>query len=816
MSAKKQTPVKETVTKATSQAPAPSSNIYDRYIRGRELYYLLGIVLTVCYIVFADFISSKKIYLFKDIGSDTINMYHPLLIQLSEYLKHEGVPSWSFSQGMGQNIFPLWLGDFFSDFIMLFDKDTIPKLIVFMEILKVFLCAFIFFKYLKELKVSGFASLLGALLYAFSGYVILGGTWTIFSAEAVYVAIMLLGFERWLNKGKWFLFLLGITLLSFLQPFYLFSYTLFLIGYIIVRYHDVHAGNWKGFILFSIKTVGIAALGVAISSYQLLSDALMLLESPRVGGEAGLSARLKEQSMFLFADETLRFTTIFRSFGSDMIGVGNNFKGWQNYLEAPLFYCGILNLVAFPHVFSSLSKKQRWFYGVLTFVYVLPILFPYFRYAFWAFSGDYFRTFSLVIVLLMLFYSVKAISYIEQKGSINKIVLAVTGLVLLIFLYTPGSQFKGAVDQGQRSFATALILGYSAFLYLLSTSSGFKSVAKVMLVVLCFVEVAAFSYKSVNKRDAMLGRELTEKVGYNDYTVDAVKFIKEKDKSFFRLQKDYSSGMAMHASINDAKAQGFYGTPSYHSFNQPNYIKFLGDLNVIDPKDENATRWAKGLVERPFLFSMAAGKYWLSKRPENYLQNFGYDSIAKFGDVKVFKNRYALPLGYTYDKIYPLSAFKKLTTLQKDLYLLKGAVVDDEDLAAYPQLAKFNLADTTKQFSFDEYNALVSKLRKDTLTITKFKESDIAGEITVPAARILFFSIPFDAGWHATLNGADAKLYRVNAGLTGLLVNAGKNSVELHFEPRLKKTGTTISILAIVVLAGLLGLDFYRSRKSRA
>ena len=136
---------------------------------------------------------------------------------------------------MGQNIFPLWLGDFFSNFIMLFDKNTIPKVIVFMEILKIFLCAFIFFKFLKELKVTGFAAMIGALLYAFSGYVILGGTWIIFSTEAVYVAIMLLGFERWLNKGKWFLFLLGIALLGFLQPFYLYSYTIFLIGYIKIQ-----------------------------------------------------------------------------------------------------------------------------------------------------------------------------------------------------------------------------------------------------------------------------------------------------------------------------------------------------------------------------------------------------------------------------------------------------------------------------------------------------------------------------------------------------------------------------------------------------
>jgi uncharacterized membrane protein YfhO len=791
-----------------------TSNFYDTYIKGKELVYLLGIVLIGCSIIFQNFINLKKIFLFKDIGSDTINMYHPLLVNISDYLKKEGVPAWSFSQGMGQNIFPLWLGDFFSNFIMLFDKNTIPKVIVFMEILKIFLCALIFFKFLKELKVSGFAAMIGALLYAFSGYVILGGTWIIFSTEAVYVAIMLYGFERWLNKGKWFLFLLGIALLGFLQPFYLYSYTIFLIGYIIVRYHDVHNGNWKNFFVFSLKTIGIAALGVGITAYQLLPDVLMLIESPRVGGEAGLSAKLRAQPMFAMADEVLRFTTTFRAFGSDMLGVGTNFKGWQNYLEAPLFYCGILSLVAFPQVFSGLTKKQKLFYGILTFVFVLPIIFPYFRYMFWAFSGDYFRTFSLVISVLMLFFTVKSISFIEQNSKINKIVLLVTALFLLILLYTPATQFKSSIDTGMRSLAALLVLTYSALLFLLSYNTSIKHIAKLSLFIVCFFEVLYFSNTTINKRVAMYNSELTAKVGYNDYTTDAISFINSNDKSFFRVNKDYMSGMAIHGSINDAKAQCFYGTPSYHSFNQINYIKFLGDLNVIDAKDENSTRWAKGLGDRPILFSIASGKYWLSKRTDNSVDNMGFDSIAKFGDVKVYKNKFALPLGFTYDRGISEDVFKTLSASQKDFCLLRSCVIGNEDKATFTTFKQFNLADTTAPITFDNYFAYVNELKKDNFSISKFSENNIKGSVTINNPKVLFFSIPFDEGWSAKLNGVDAKLYRINSGLTGLLINKGINEVELSFEPRLRSKGKLISIASLLILFGLLGFTAFLKRKN--
>ncbi|MBI3521440.1 MAG: YfhO family protein [Bacteroidetes bacterium] len=797
--------------KSTGSAPS-NSNIYDTYIKGKEIYYLLGIISLVCYVVFSDFISLKKVYLFRDIGSDSLNIYFPWLAGTSDYLKNESSLGWSFSQGMGQNLFPLWIGDIFSNFLTYFDKSKIPYGLVFMEITKIFLAGFIFYKFLKEIKLSNFSNLLFSFLYAFSGFIILGGCWTVFSLEAVYAALILYGFERWLNHGKFLWLVTGITLMAFLQPFFLFMYTILLAAYAIVRYHDVHEKNNKQFFLFTAKTVGLATVAVFMSSYQLFADLLQYTESPRVGGEASLFARLQKQGMFDPADDVLRFTTVFRSFGSDMLGTGNNFKGWQNYLEAPLFYCGIFCLVAFPQFFSSLNKRQKYFYGVLTFVFCLPIIFPYFRYAFWAFSGDYFRTFSLVIIFFMVMFSARAISYIEQQGKLNKVVLVGTVLFLLFLLYTPAAQFKGAINTSLRSFATFLLFAYAALLFGLSQRTSIRHMSKVLLIVVCVVEVMYFSSITVNKRDVVTQQILNEKVGYNDYTVEAISYLKQTDKDFYRVNKDYSSGLAIHSSINDAKVQGFYGTPSYFSFNQKNYIKFLGDLNVIDVKDENSTRWAKGLGDRPILFSLASGKYWLSKRTDNAVQGMGFDSINKFGDVKVYKNKYALPFGFTYDKGIGEDEFKKLSPGQKDFCLLRACVIGNEDKTTFAGVRSFNVADTTAPVSFDNYLTYVNELKKENFKISKFSENNIIGDVNTADPKILFFSIPFDEGWKATLNGKEVKLYRLNCGLTGLLTEKGKNTVELTFVPRFKKIGTLVSLISLLVFAGLLALNYFRNK----
>ena len=60
--------------------------------------------------------------------------------------------------------------------------------------------------------------------------------------------------------------------------------------------------------------------------------------------------------------------------------------------------------------------------------------------------------------------------------------------------------------------------------------------------------------------------------------------------------------------------------------------------------------------------------------------------------------------------------------------------------------------------TFDNYLAYVNELKNDNFTISKFSENNIRGSVTVNESKILFFSIPFDEGWSAKLNGTDAKL----------------------------------------------------------
>jgi uncharacterized membrane protein YfhO len=319
------------------------------------------------------------------------------------------------------------------------------------------------------------------------------------------------------------------------------------------------------------------------------------------------------------------------------------------------------------------------------------------------------------------------------------------------------------------------------------------------------IELIRFSNITVNDRPVINTSELSQKVGFNDYSVDAVNYLKERDKGFFRVSKQYGSSPAMHLSINDAQVQNFYGTTSYSSFNQMNYINFLQEADIIDAKNENQTRWAPGLRESPFLHPFGSVKYALVKTNASSLYSFNYDSLTRFGDVTVLKNRYTLPLGFSYDKVIWKRDFRRLPPNQKTIALFKAAVVDDS-IYTVPGLSRFNLLDTSKNYGWNEYAGDIMTLKKDTLKIDEFGQNLIKGRVRFDKQKLLFFSIPYDKGWMARVDGKKVQPMMINIGFIGLLVGPGDHQIELSFTPRFFNLGAIISLVAVIVFILLVTL----------
>ena len=471
---------------------------------------------------------------------------------------------------------------------------------------------------------------------------IVGGGWYIFSTELCSSIFLLWAFERLYQKNSWLLFPVPIALIAAAQPFNLFLYGLLLICYFLMRHFTTENPSCWRLFMATMQMAGAGLLGLLISSFFFWSSIQMLLDSPRVGGSSGLFSKLMANPVFSFADEKQNMAAVLKLFSNDILGNGSSYRGWYNYLEAPLFYIGLLPLLVMPQVFFLGSRRKSIVYGFLFIIFLLPVIFPYFRYAVWLFSGDYYRGFSFFPSLTLLLLTLFALNEILATKKINLIVLVATFVLMMLLLDYPFADPMKAVDKSIQSTVRNYLVIYTILLGLLYFN-GTKSYIGLALLFFTCIELGYGNYTGLSKRSVLTKQEARQKTGYNDYTIEAANYLRSTDKQFYRTNKDYHANPAIHTSFNDAKAQGYYGTMVYDSFNQKYYIMFLEEMGIIQKGKEKESRWAIGLANRPLLQNLASTKYNLTKGPPTRLKMFGYDSIAQFGDVKSTETGFFCP-----------------------------------------------------------------------------------------------------------------------------------------------------------------------------
>ena len=767
-----------------------------------SLFVLCSLLTGILFIVFHEYIFFEKLYLFKGLASDSLNDTYPNYILISDYLRSDGIPKWSFRQGIGQGIFPFSFPDPFVSLLYLLGREYLAYGIAYMELVKIFLAGIIFYLFLKKRSLSVYVSVMGGLMYSFSSFMIIGSCWNLFSTEVVYLAFLLLAFEEFYQDHNWSLFPVAIALIAILQPFDLWLFGIFLFVYILVRHYEEHQSTGK--LISFLFRIGILTLfGIAIGSFFFLSEIRLMLNSPRIGGASGYFGQLLSQ--FPNLDSEIHYVTaIMRFFSSELLGPSNNYGGWYNFMEAPLFYCGLINLLLAPQFFQFLDYQNKRYYGTWFAFMISPVIIPFLRYSFWLFTGNYYRVYSFFVAIMFLFFSIQALHYILKYNRINRKLLLITLAVLLIVLYYPYNflQHSDVLNDHLRNVITLFLFIYSGVLFFLPYSKNPLQLRLILLVVVCF-ELVIFSKMNVNERRALTAKEYTAKRGYSDYTGDAINYLKTIDKGFFRVSKNYTSGPTIDPSFNDSKIQGFRGTGSYHSFNQLYYVKFLAGMNIIDEKKEDQTRWIIGLRNLPYLHSYIGVKYFLYKGGKPVISSI-YDSLTTIGDVKIYRNKFSLPLSFTYTHHIPRREFNLLTPGQKEVTIYHAFILNDSIYPQYMKILPPYINSGYKIHSYQYFMEGVEKLKKDTLALSKFSNNNIKGTITLKERKMLFFSIPYSEGWSAKVDGMEQSPVRINIGFIGLLLQKGTHQIELTYTPPMFLPGAVISLVAICLYLFLI------------
>jgi len=779
---------------------------------------LLLSLLFLCAVVFKDFLLLRKIYFFNGVGSDSMNLYFPYLHHLADYIHRYGLPKWSFNMGMGQNLMPFCLRDPFDLILFAADKDNLICSMVYKEIIKIVVSGIVFFFYLRTTRLSEYTSIMGSLFFSFCGFMIVGSCWSIFSFEAFNMALLLLAFELLFMKRNWYLFPIPVFLLGVSQPFNLYVYGLLLAFYAVFRMLQTNTFTLKNAGSLFLKMAGLSVVGLLLSAPFLLENINQLLHSPRGSGENSYAHVLSSTPVFSLSNVLELGAGILRSFSSDMMGDAQHFGSWHNYLEAPLFYCGLPCLLFMSQVFQFQDRRRKLLFATFIILWLLPFFFPYLRYAFWLFTGNYYRAYSFFVAFLLIYYSMNALEQIILQRKVNLVILGITVAVLFALMYLPYKVPDPvfhimAVNKPIRTFLSVLMPVYCLLICFMAFGNG-RALPKYLFLIAVIIELTYLSGISVNNMEAGARKDWQGKGGYNDYTVEAIHYLKQADSSFYRTDKNYYSAPTYFFSYNDGMAQDYYGTSSYNPFNQGYYIHYLQLMGIADRTDESESRWAIGLRNRPVLEAENRIKYFLSKGDLSPAAHNFYDSVTTLGDVRIYRNRHVLPIGYTYRYYVKESAFSNLSDELKDIVSLKAVVLKDDDIQSASLPREFSLPDTAslKTWNEDSCVSTLNELSKDTLATTQFDVARIAGTISVSENRVMYITVPYDDGWQLYMDGAHCNKIIADGGMTGILLKKGVHHIAMVYELRLFRTGSFISLLGLLAYMSLWLYD----RKKRS
>ena len=89
--------------------------------------------------------------------------------------------------------------------------------------------------------------------------------------------------------------------------------------------------------------------------------------------------------------------------------------------------------------------------------------------------------------------------------------------------------------------------------------------------------------------------------------------------------------------------------------------------------------------------------------------------------------------------------------------------------------------------------------------------------VTREKDSLVFFSVPYDEGWSATVNGTPATVEKVNSGFMAVKVGSGDSVIRFEYSTPGLKAGIIISLISAIVLIIyiIIVLMFFRDKKAR-
>ena len=770
----------------------------------------IGTVFFVPYIFF----DGGRFFFYGDFNSQQIPFY-----LMAHNAVQNGNIFWNWTTDLGANFIGSYsfylLGSPFFWLTIPFPSAAVPYLIGPLLILKFAMSSFTAYCLFRRFVKNKNSALLGALLYAFSGFSIYNIFFNHFHEAIVFFPLLLLGLELLMAENRKGVFALAVLLCAISNYFFFFSMVVFLIPYFIIR---AVSGDWEMKAGKIVSAIIESLIGVGLAAFILIPSFLVIIGNDRISqtlvGWDGIV--YPQQQLYMNIIHCFFFPNDLPSqplFFPDANAKWASQAGWL-----PVF--SMVGVIAF-----MVAKKGHWLKRMITVCIVMALI-PILNSSFIMFNSAYYARWFFIPVLLMALATAIAVDSSEEMNWWSA--FRWTGIVTVVFtlvigLYPNIKDAAGKItryglfnfgdpDYPDEKFYNTLrywgVCGFAivslivlAFLLPLLKKNKPKFIKGSLIAVACISIIWGAFYVGCGKV-----MDDTAAKTYTNYFINGAKNLNLPPEQNYRLDTyDDFDNLGMY--FGKSCIQAFHSVVPKSIFD---FYSFASITRDVASRPETKDYGLRTLLSVKYLLdfvgdekSFVDGK-GIPKMP-------GFKFLAKRDNFNIYENTNFVGLGFTYETCMSEKTAKIVGSADIHLLLLKDLILSDKDIIKYKDYIPENKNTDYISTSEDELANDATALRKHMVTDFKIDNKGFSGKIDLTKANLVFFSVPYESGWSATVDGKKAEIIVANKGFMAVAVKQGAHKIRFnYYTPGLTMGLSVFGGCLLVFLLYLLVCYLYR------
>ncbi|MCB6169591.1 YfhO family protein [Anaerostipes hadrus] len=723
--------------------------------------------LLMCIGAFLPFFTEGKSFVWGAGVEDGLSQHFSALAYYGEALReffrnllagHPKLVMWDMSLGYGADILSTLNYYAIGDPLNLLYGFVSPKntetMYDFMILLRMYLAGITFIMYARKMKKRSYGTVIGALVYVFSGFCFrLGLRHPFFINPIIYFPLLCLGIEKIYQRERPYVFIFAVCVSAMSNYYFLYMLTIFAVIYAWIRFYKYTEENkMKNFFLTILKFGMYYTLGIAMAAVILLPSVIGFLGNGRYGKGVDWKSLIVYPGKYY-----LLFIENFIGYGN----MGSNTNAG---------YLPIVGIVVLFTLFSQRMKHKK--YRVAFIASIIALILPIFGYAFNGFSYANNRwAFALSFIVALLTAEMYPRLFVMSKR--QQIGIGAGIIIYTVFCIIVNASGEEILKNKGIMAACGLIAVFYILL-LIFQRLGYdtqKRIVRVSMAILLLISVGVHGcYRFDPKGYAYTQEFMDQGQAYRTLKEDNIRMLsKVNDPSVYRVH-----------------AEGY----RYKNYGLINHLNTISGYYSITAKcvtdtikgyDTLGMQYAdkyKGVDQRLGLLSLAGVKYITVAHNSQVAKDvsskgdvpYGVEKQSKKGNITLYKNKYALPFAYAYDSYMTEQQYEQLNGIGKEQAMLAQIILNQHP------------ADKEIQHNEQRNDPDIQTISLPETRISSPKGKKYA-DITVPVEKdketYLYFK---NLVYHGKKNGDDNFILTGRKGTKGILVTQNDVQQKIHIQ----------------------------------